>query len=132
MTGPFVLDASVLIAAMTPYDAHHRDAVALLRHAAISGELIAHPISVAESAVGAAERGRIQQVKDAYAVLGIQTAPADPEQPWRLASLRGETGLPLPDRCVLDLALQTEGALATFDRRLAAAGRQRKVRLARL
>ena len=65
MTVSTTLDASVLIALMNAGDAHHRDAVTLVRRAAIAGDLIAHPLTIAESAVGAAEHGRLQQVRDA-------------------------------------------------------------------
>jgi predicted nucleic acid-binding protein len=124
------LDASVLIALMNAGDAHHRDAVTLVRRAAIAGDLIAHPLTIAESAVGAAEHGRLQQVRDAFAGLGLATAPGDPDQPWRLAELRARTRLALPDCCVLDVALEFQGALATFDVRLAAAAHEHGVPVA--
>ena len=115
---------------MNAGDAHHRDAVTLVRRAAITGALIAHPITIAESAVGAAEHGRLQQVRDAFAGLGLATAPGDPDQPWRLAYLRASTRLPLPDCCVLDVAVESHSVLATFDIRLAAAARERGVPVA--
>ena len=130
MTVSTTLDASVLIALMNTGDVHHRDAVTLVRRAAIAGDLIAHPITIAESAVGAAEHGRLQQVRDAFAGLGLATAPGDPGQPWRLADLRASTRLSLPDCCVLDVALESQGALATFDTRLAAAAHEQGVPVA--
>ena len=130
MTASTTLDASVLIALMNAGDAHHRDAVTLVRRAAIAGDVAAHPITIAESAVGAAEHGRLPQVRDAFAGLGLETAPGDPDQPWRLADLRAKTQLALPDCCVLDVALETQGTLATFDARLAAAARERGVPVA--
>jgi len=130
VTASTTLDASVLIALMNAGDAHHRDAVTLVRRAAIAGALIAHPITIAESAVGAAEHGRLQQVRDAFAGLGLAMAPGDPDQAWRLADLRASTRLPLPDCCVLDAALESRGALATFDIRLAAAAHEHGVPVA--
>ncbi len=130
MTVSTTLDASVLIALMNAGDAHHRDAVTLVRRAAIAGDLIAHLLTIAESAVGAAEHGRLQQVRDAFAGLGLATAPGDPYQPWRLAELRARTRLALPDCCVLDVALESQGALATFDVRLAAAAHEHGVPVA--
>jgi len=124
------LDASVLIALMNAGDAHHRDAVTLVRRAAIAGDVVAHPITIAESAAGAAEHGRLPQVREAFAGLGLETAAGDPDQPWRLADLLARTRLPLPDCCVLDVALETQGTLATFDARLAAAARERGVPVA--
>ena len=130
MTVSTTLDASVLIALMNAGDAHHRDADTLVRRAAIAGDLIAHPLTIAESAVGAAEHGRLQQVRDAFAGLGLATALGDPDQPWRLAELRARTRLALPDCCVLDVALEYQGALATFDVRLAAAAHEHGVPVA--
>lgn len=130
MTAPTILDASVLIAAMNPQDVHHRNAVALLRRGAVAGSLVAHPITIAESAVGAAEHGRLHQLEEAYSALGITTIEGDHGQPWRLAQLRADARLPLPDCCVLDLAMEIRGALATFDSRLAAAARTRDVLVA--
>lgn len=130
MTPPVILDASVLIAAMNPADAHHRKAVALLRSGAISGNLIAHPMTIAESAVGAAEHGRLEEIQSAYARLGVAIANADSGQPWRLAQLRASTRLPLPDCCVLDTAIEFEGHLATFDSRLATAAQAHEIALA--
>lgn len=50
--------------------------------------------------------------------------PRDDGEPLRLAGLRVDTGLKLPDCCVLDIALGNRATLATFDDRLAqAAGR---------
>ncbi len=130
MTVSTTLDAGVLIALMNAGDAHHRDAVTLVRRAAITGDLIAHPITIAESAVGAAEHGRLQQVRDAFAGLGLTTAQGDPDQPWRLANLRAGTRLSLPDCCVLDVALESQSALATFDTRLASAAHEHGVPVA--
>ena len=130
MTAAMVVDASVLIALMNPDDVHHADAVVLVRRGAIAGGLVAHPVTVAESAVGAAKRGRLEQVRRAFDGLGLVTARSDPGEPWRLAALRADARLPLPDCCVLDLAMESGLALATFDARLAGAARRRGVPLA--
>ena len=121
MTPPIVLDASVLIAATTPTDAHHSDARVLLRRGAMAVALLAHRITVAESAVGATRRGHDHVLRGICERLGIHVAGADDDEPWRLARLRADTGLPMPDCCVLDAAITHGAALATFDRRLAAA-----------
>ena len=125
-----VLDASVLIALMNPGDAHYADAVTVVRRGAVAGALVAHAMTVAESAVGAAEHGLLEQVRRAFDGLGLATAESDDEQPWRLAALRAETRLPLPDCCVLDVAIESGGDLPTFDTRLAAAARRHGVALA--
>ena len=125
-----VLDASVLIAAMNPADAHHGQALALIRREAITGTLIAHGLTIAESAVGAAAGGRLSQLRKAYDSIGIEVVPTDDDEPWRLAQLRATTRLPMPDCCVLDGAQSTGGRLATFDQRLATAARDHDVPLA--
>ena len=130
MTSTMVLDGSVLIALMHPDDVHYADAVAMVRRGAIAGGLLAHPMSVAESAVGAAGHGRLDQMRRALDGLGLATAESDPDQPWRLAALRAEARLPLPDCCVLDLAIVSGGVLATFDARLSVAARRHGVTLA--
>lgn len=120
MTSPaVVLDASVLIGAMQPRDAHHAAARSILRRGAAFGALLAHPLTIAESAVGAALAGDTERLRSAYAGLGIHSLPTDEDAPWRLARLRASTGLPMPDCCVLDSALEAGAALATFDQRLA-------------
>lgn len=130
MTAAVVLDASVLIALMNPSDVHYADAVTVVRRGAVTGTLVAHAMTVAESSVGAAEQGRLEQVHRAFDGLGLVTAKSDPEEPWRLAALRAEARLPLPDCCVLDLAIESGGDLATFDARLADAARHHGVALA--
>lgn len=130
MTRPIALDASVLIAAMNPGDSHHRRALTLLRKGAIAGGLIAHTITIAESAAGAAAHGSLDVLRAAYTALGIGSADSDPDEPWRLAQLRASTRLPLPDCCVIDLAQQADADLATFDKRLALAASGQGVGLA--
>ena len=49
----------------------------------------------------------------------------------RLAQLRAETGLQIPDYCVLDATLTMGAPLATLDQRLAALAEGRRVSLAR-
>lgn len=124
-----VLDASVLIALMRPDGAHHQAAARIIRQSAITGELMVHSITVAESAFGAAERHRLPQLREAFEKLGIISTPSDAEQPWRLAQLRADTGLAIPDCCVLDLAMQADQPLATFDQRMAAQAMARGVAL---
>jgi predicted nucleic acid-binding protein len=127
MTTPMLLDASVLISAMNPDDEHHGAASSLLRRGAIQGQLLAHPITVAESAVGAAQNGRLRELRVAYSALDLQVTVPDADEPWRLAQHRATTRLPLPDCCVLDAAIQTGASLSTFDARLAAAAQSADV-----
>lgn len=130
MSGQVVLDASVLIAALQPRDAHHAQARNLLRLGARGTTFIAHSLTLAESGVGAARNGHLAELRMQYRVLGIQLARADDEEPWRLAKLRASTRLPIPDCCVLDLAESTGSHLATFDEHLAGVARSRNVTVA--
>lgn len=120
MTGPLVIDANVLIAAMRKDDAHHAAAKRILRSGAVTSRLIAHPVTIAESAVGAARSGLAARLKMAYGGLGLEATEIDDAGPWRAAQLRADTGLSLLDSFVLDTAIAHKGTLATFDQRLAA------------
>ena len=71
--------------------------------------------------MGATRSGRADVLRASYERLGIVVLGADEEEPWRLARLRVQTALPLPDCCVLDAAIMHDAALGTFDQRLAAA-----------
>jgi len=118
-----VLDASVLIAHLDAGDAHHERAVTLLL-AAADEPLGASPITVAEVLVGPARSGRIQAARGALADLGLVEIELGSDAAGRLASLRAETDLRLPDCCVLYSAeLAPATAIATFDARLAARAR---------
>lgn len=113
-----VLDASVLIAALAPDDAHHDAARALILTSPAPDALI-HPLTLAEVLVGPAGRDDVVQFALRLADLGIRQDVPDADQPQRLAELRASTRLRLPDCCVLDLATFHESPLATFDERLA-------------
>lgn len=114
-----VLDASVLLAHFDDSDPHSNDATEILANA---DELAASTITLAEVLVGAARAGRLQEQLAAIAELEIQELPIEKGAASALARLRAETGLRMPDCCVLHAAL-TAGAqaLATRDSRLARA-----------
>jgi predicted nucleic acid-binding protein len=115
-----VLDASVLIALAQTEDRHHQRARALLR-AGVDEELAASPITLAELLV---EPTRVGRPGDALAMvrdLQVRTVPLGDAAPQQLAILRVETGLRMPDCCVLLAAVDTGSSLATFDQRLLAA-----------
>lgn len=125
-----VLDASVLIAHLSKFDAHHDRAYSLLIDVA-GRDLVMSPITKAEVLVGPARVGRAAEAEDALDLLEVRTVGLPDDAPMRLALLRAETGLRLPDCCVLlacDQAGPT-GEVATFDDALAAAaaGRARNV-----
>ena len=119
-----ILDASVLIGFMFAQDPHHKAARELLRH--LSGdELGASPITLAEALVLPARDGALAAAEQMLTALEVHEVPLGPRASPRLAQLRAETGLKLPDCCVLLAAADAGAGVATFDGRLAAAARQR-------
>jgi predicted nucleic acid-binding protein len=112
-----VLDASVVIAQLDDTDVHHARAVELLIETADESLLIS-PLTLAECFVGPARTGRLDQARSAVELLEIAVVPLTESDPARLAGLRVQTALQMPDCCVL-LAAETSAAeLATFDRGL--------------
>jgi predicted nucleic acid-binding protein len=116
-----VVDASVLIAHLDERDALHAQAVERLLAAA--GETLgASTLTLAEVFVGPARGGRLGDARAAIAALEIQEVPLASGAAGALATLRAETGLKLPDCCVLLAAQDTRAsAVLTFDERLAKA-----------
>jgi predicted nucleic acid-binding protein len=120
-----VLDACVLIAHFDAEDALHEDARNLLRSVADQA-LRTSPLTQAEVLVGPARAGRLDRAVAALAQLDVRTVPMETDAPMRLAMLRAETRLKLPDCCVLLAAEQVSDAqIATFDDQLYAVARQR-------
>ena len=115
-----VLDASVLIAHLDATDSLHERADRLLA-ASGSETLSASVITLAEVLVGPARAGVVDRALAALEQLALAAVPIDRVTPVRLALLRAETGLKLPDCCVLLAAEQSGAAVATFDDRLAGA-----------
>lgn len=114
------LDASVLIAHLYPFDAHHDAATRVLLDAEPE-RLLVHAITLAEVLVGGVSSGRGAEMRADLQAAGLRVARQDDDEPLRLAELRVRTGLRLPDCCVLDVAVSNGAALATFDQALATA-----------
>lgn len=112
------LDASLLIAYLSPDDPHHSASMDVL---ARPDRFVAHTITLAEALVRGARDDRLDAVSVAHAALGIEELPRAEDEPRRLATLRVSTGLKLPDCCVLLAAEATGASVATFDARLARA-----------
>lgn len=124
-----VVDASVLIAHLDASDAlHDRADEALL--ATAEQPLGCSPITLAEVLVGPARAGRLRDARTAVADLGVVEIPLGDDAAARLADLRAETALKLPDCCVL-LAAEDGHAetVLTFDDRLARAAERRRLRV---
>jgi predicted nucleic acid-binding protein len=110
-----VVDASALIAHLDERDALHERAEAALL-AAADQPLGCSPITLAEVLVGPARRGRIDEARVALDAMSLDVIALAADAPTRLAVLRADTGLRLPDCCVL-LAAQDANAssILTFD-----------------
>lgn len=118
-----VLDASVLIAHLDSADAHHENARKLLEQS--GGEALgASAITLAETFVSPARAERLSEAETAVQRLGVEELPVGNAAARRLAILRAETRMKMPDCCVLLAALEQEATLASFDTSLLAAARE--------
>lgn len=114
-----VLDASVLIAHFDRDDAGHDRARAWLLETA-EQPLAASAITLAEVLVAPARGGRLDTAHAALRDLGVGEVPVPAGAAERLAALRADTGLKLPDCCVLLAAQEVAAdAVLTLDHRLA-------------
>ncbi|MGI8413097.1 MAG: type II toxin-antitoxin system VapC family toxin [Solirubrobacteraceae bacterium] len=118
-----VLDASILLAHLDDADPHTDAAETILVEA---DALAASTITLAEVLVGAARVGRLDEQLEALSLLKIREVPVERGAAAQLARLRAETGLRMPDCCVLHTA-EAAGAdaLATRDDRLSRAAAAR-------
>lgn len=123
------LDASVVVAHLSPRDPHHEQATAYLLQSRTE-DFCMHSLNLAEVLVGGARAGRGQEMLDDLFAIGIRVAQHPDGEALRLANLRASSGLKLPDCCALDTALLTGSTLATFDEHLAQAARQRRIAVA--
>ena len=113
-----VLDASVLIGHLDRHDAHHAVATERLLGAA-DKPFGASSITLAEVLVAPTRAGTLSAARAALKALGIAELPLPPNAAQRLAALRVETALKLPDCCVLLAAESAPGTVLTFDDQLA-------------
>ena len=121
-----VLDASVLIGFMFDQDAHHDAAVTLLRHAS-QEPFGASPITLAQALVTPTRLGQVALAELMLQDLGVTEVPLPIDAAVRLAQLRVESTLTMPDCCVLLAALSAKAAIATFDDRLAKVAIARRI-----
>jgi rRNA-processing protein FCF1 len=75
-------------------------------------------ISLAETLVAPARAGRLEDAREALEKLSVRELAFGHEASHRLAGLRAETGLKLPDCCVLLTAEDHHGGVASFDQSL--------------
>ena len=120
-----VVDADVLIAHLDDNHALHDRALDALL-ATAEQTLGCSPITLAEVLVGPARAGRLRDARTAVMDLGVGEIPLGEDAAARLASLRADTALKMPDCCVLLAAEDAQAdAVLTFDDRLARAAEQR-------
>ena len=127
-----VLDATVLIAVLTPADPHHRAGRELLAQAiADADDLLVNPVTLAEALVFPAREGRVRVAEQAFALaeLGVTEIPFPQGAAGDLAMLRA-AGLKMPHCCVLLTAMDRQATLASFDDQLRHAALTHGVRLA--
>jgi predicted nucleic acid-binding protein len=113
-----VLDATVLIAHFDQHDALHTRATEHLLEAA-DQQFGASSITLAEILVAPTRTGHQADALAALRALDVTEIPLPPNAATRLAALRVETVLKLPDCCVLLAAQDVDGTVLTFDDRLA-------------
>jgi predicted nucleic acid-binding protein len=124
-----VLDAGVLIAHLDGSDRHHAMARDLLE-ADAAERLGASAITLAETLVSPARAGRLEGAEAALERLRVKELAFTDGAPGRLAAMRAEVGLKMPDCCVLLAAQDHEGTVASFDSALLAASRKLGLRTA--
>ena len=112
-----VVDASVIIALLDANDAHHARAAEVLDN--LRDPLAASALTITQVLVGPASAGRLTAARSALATLEIAAVPIDAAAAPRLAKLRVQTGLQLPDCSVLLAAeIVAASTVLTFDERL--------------
>lgn len=121
-----VLDASVLIAYLDDADAHHARAEELLARE-IDDDFGANSLTLAEVYVVPARNDRLDEARAVLRDLEVAELQFPPGSAVRLAKMRAETGLKMPDCCVLFAAETTAARIASFDGRLGRAATQRDI-----
>lgn len=120
-----VLDANVIIAYLDGENVHHQRAEELLA-LEIDDDFGANSLTLAEVLVLPAREKQLDAVRTILDELDVQELPFPGQTAVRLAELRAETGLKMPDCCVLLAAETHDARVASFDSQLtrAAVGRQ--------
>jgi predicted nucleic acid-binding protein len=123
-----LLDASVLIAYLDSEDAHHADAERLLA-ATIDDEFAVNTLTLAEVLVVPARDGRLDAVRGFLRDLEVIELRFPADSAVKLAQLRVDTGLKMPDCCVLLAAEDVGARIASFDDRLVKAAEARHLKV---
>lgn len=121
-----VLDASMLIAYLDNDDEYHADAERLLVEE-VDDEFGANSLTLAEVFVAPAREDRLDRACTALRDLEVHELPFPADTALKLAQLRVETGLKMPDCCVLLAAEPRRSRVGTFDNRLRKAAARRNI-----
>jgi predicted nucleic acid-binding protein len=113
-----VLDASALIALVSSKDPHHNWALEMFRDTA-SFELQMSALTQAEVLVHPARAGKLEKFLKLIRELGLEITPIEEADASKLASIRSNTNLKMPDVVVLHQAMKVNGSIATTDQQLA-------------
>ena len=113
-----VLDASALIALVSSQDPHHNWALEMFRDTA-SFELQMSALTQAEVLVHPARAGKLEKFLKLIRGLGLEITPIEEADASKLASIRLNTNLKMPDAVVLHEAMKVNGSIATTDNNLA-------------
>ena len=122
-----VLDASVLIAYLDADDEHHAQAQRMLEQQ-VDDDFGANSLTLAEVFVAPARENQLDRVLTTLRDLEVEEFPFPADTSTRLARLRVETGLKMPDCCVLLAAEPISARVATFDDRLRKAANRRDIK----
>lgn len=123
-----ILDASVLIGLLDTEDSHHDRAIDEVELADRAGQQLLTPASAySEALIAFARAGRVSDAREAIASMGITVVPHTTPIAERAAELRARhDSLRLPNALVLATAAEHNGALLTYDHRLAGTARRRR------
>jgi predicted nucleic acid-binding protein len=121
-----VLDASVLIAHISPEDAFHERATELLEQLE-EFDFAASTLTVAECLVHAADADRVTTVLGIFERLNLIQVELTRSETAGIAEIRKASKLRMPDAVVLHTAEAHGAELATADRALARAAETRGV-----
>ncbi len=121
-----VLDASVLIAYLDSENEHHDRAEALLARE-IDDEFGINSLTLAEVLVVPAGDDQMDEVRTTLTAVEVRELPFPAHTGPKLAQLRSDTGLKMPDCCVLLAAEETNARLASLDDRLGRVAKNRNI-----
>lgn len=85
------------------------------------------PLTLAEMLVGPVRAGRLRVAEQMLHDIEVTELPCPPDAAPRLAQLRVDYSLRLPDCCVLPAAEEASALVATFDAQLNAAATNRNI-----